>query len=103
MGDSGEQEYAFLWGAQVRLPCDMPDDILRDAIESVREELDLVEDFEGAGGYQVVERIKRKFDAKWSPNWHVIIGRSYGSFVTHETRKFVSFKIYDKAVMMYKC
>ncbi|KAJ8604797.1 hypothetical protein CTAYLR_001071 [Chrysophaeum taylorii] len=102
MADGGEQEHSFMWGAQVRLPCDMPDDILKDAIESVRTELDAVEDFEGAGGNQVVERIKRKFDDKWNPNWCVIIGRSYGSFVTHETRKFVSFKIYDKAVMMYK-
>lgn len=102
MVENGEQEHAFLWGAQVRLPCDMPDDILRDAIESVRAELDAVDDFEGDGGNQVVGNIKRKFDEKWNPSWHVIIGRSYGSFVTHETRKFVSFKIYDKAVMMYK-
>mmetsp|Transcript_77 Transcript_77/g.115 ORF Transcript_77/g.115 Transcript_77/m.115 type:complete len:102 (+) Transcript_77:46-351(+) len=95
------QEYTYLWGAQVRLPCDMPDDILRDAIQSVRAELDAVDDFE-AQGNDIVERIKHKFDEKWNPYWHVIIGRSYGSFVTHETRKFVSFKIYDKAVMMYK-
>jgi len=96
------QEYTTMWGAQVRLPCDMPDDILRDAIESVRAELDSETDLDGAGGNAVVERIKKKFDDKWDPHWHVIIGRSYGSFVTHETRRFISFKLYDKAIMMYK-
>ena len=97
---------ADMWGAQVRLPCDMGDDVLRDAIESVREELNNLEatqgDWEGPAGSEIVERIKRKFDSKWSPSWHVVIGRSYGSFVTHETRQFVSFKINDKAVMLYK-
>ena len=38
------QEYTTMWGAQVRLPCDMPDDLLRDAIESVRAELDTWDD-----------------------------------------------------------
>tara|TARA_B100000482_G_scaffold170133_1_gene136342 strand:- start:102 stop:359 length:258 start_codon:yes stop_codon:yes gene_type:complete len=84
----------------------MGDDVLRDAIESVREELNNLEatqgDWEGPAGSEIVERIKRKFDSKWSPSWHVVIGRSYGSFVTHETRQFVSFKINDKAVMLYK-
>lgn len=95
-----------MWGAQVRLPCDMSDDVLRDAIESVQAELDNLEksslDWEGVAGSEIVERIKKKFDHKWHPSWHVVIGRSYGSFVTHETRKFVSFKINDKAVMLYK-
>ena len=53
-------------------------------------------------GNEVVERIKRKFDAKWEPNWHVVIGKSFGSFVTHEMRGFISFKIDDKSVMMFK-
>ena len=106
MADDKPMEFAHMWGAQVRLPCDMGDDVLRDAIESVREELNNLEatqgDWEGPAGSEIVERIKRKFDSTWSPSWHVVIGRSYGSFVTHETRQFVSFKINDKAVMLYK-
>ena len=82
MAAGGEQEHSFMWGAQERLPCDMPDDILRDAIESVRTELDTVEDLDGQGGNAVVERIKRKFDEKWDPNWHVIIGASALAFLT---------------------
>ena len=55
-----------------------------------------------AAGLKAAEEIKLRFDAKWSPNWHVVVGRSFGSYVTHETTCFVYFYIDDKAVMMYK-
>ena len=46
----------------------------------------------------------------WNPNWHVVIGKNFGSFVTHETRCFLYFyvggmndvSVDSKAVMMYK-
>ena len=46
----------------------------------------------------------------WTPNWHVVIGKNFGSFVTHETRCFLYFytsglgdvSADPKAVMMYK-
>ena len=53
-------------------------------------------------GNEAVGRIKKKFDENWNPAWHVIVGRSYGSFVTHQTRHFCSFKVDNFAVMMYK-
>ena len=36
-------------------------------------------------GLAAAEKIKRHFDERWNPSWHVIIGRNFGSFVTHET------------------
>jgi dynein light chain LC8-type len=48
------------------------------------------------------ETIKNEFDQRWSPHWHVVIGRNFGSYVTHETRNFIFFYLDDKAVMMYK-
>jgi dynein light chain LC8-type len=30
--------------------------------------------------------IKKEFDKKYTPTWHVIIGKSWGSFVTHATK-----------------
>ena len=62
---------------------------------------DLSSDDEDAGNASV-GRIKKKFDEKWSPYWHVVVGRSYGAFATHETRHFCSFKVDNFAVMMYK-
>ena len=30
--------------------------------------------------------IKREFDKKYNPTWHCIVGRNFGSYVTHETK-----------------
>ena len=32
--------------------------------------------------------IKKEFDKKYNPTWHAIVGRNFGSYVTHETRHF---------------
>jgi dynein light chain LC8-type len=53
-------------------------------------------------GLEVAENIKKQFDERWSPYWHVIVGRNFGSFVTHETRMFLYFYLDDKAIMLYK-
>jgi len=53
-------------------------------------------------GLQCAETIKNEFDKRWSPHWHCIVGRNFGSFVTHETKKFVFFYIGDKAIMLFK-
>lgn len=37
--------------------------------------------------------IKREFDKKYNPTWHCIVGRNFGSYVTHETKVFQSLKI----------
>ena len=34
----------------------------------------------------VAAHIKKEFDKKYNPTWHCIVGRNFGSFVTHETR-----------------
>ncbi|KAJ1449174.1 dynein light chain type 1-domain-containing protein [Pelagophyceae sp. CCMP2097] len=80
----------------------MPDDVIKDAILSCTAGMDGCADFE-AQGNDVVEKIKRKFDQTWDPNWHVIIGKSFGSFVTHETKYFISFKMQNGyTAMLYK-
>mmetsp|Transcript_16674 Transcript_16674/g.16038 ORF Transcript_16674/g.16038 Transcript_16674/m.16038 type:complete len:103 (+) Transcript_16674:206-514(+) len=95
------KEWANMWGAKVKLRNDMPDDMLRDAIETSRRVLDNVSDFE-MQGLECAEIIKKEFDTRWSPHWHVIIGRNFGSFVTHETKSFLFFYLGDKAIMIFK-
>ena len=94
----------------------MPDDILKDAIETSRRILGEVTDFESQGiffysfhtlsyffqGLDCAEKIKTEFDIRWSPHWHCIIGRNFGSFVTHETKNFIFFYLGDKAIMLFK-
>jgi dynein light chain LC8-type len=95
------KEWALMWGARVKLPCDMKDDMLKDAIETSRKIIDPAE-FDNKG-LEYAEKIKSEFDSRWVPHWHVVIGRSFGSFVTHETSCFIYFYLYEgKAVMMFK-
>mmetsp|Transcript_21829 Transcript_21829/g.45477 ORF Transcript_21829/g.45477 Transcript_21829/m.45477 type:complete len:103 (+) Transcript_21829:13-321(+) len=100
MGDE-IPEWQMMWGAKVKTPVDMPDDMLKDAILNVTEALAGCENFE-QDGQETVGNIKKYMDKTWSPNWHIVIGKNFGSFVTHETRCFLYFYYNDKACMMYK-
>lgn len=33
--------------------------------------------------------IKKEFDKKHGAKWHCVVGKNFGSFVTHETRGFI--------------
>jgi dynein light chain LC8-type len=46
--------------------------------------------------------LKDQFDARYQPSWHCVVGRSFGSFVTHEHGGFVYFYIDRFAFMLYK-
>ena len=35
--------------------------------------------------------VKKEFDKKHNPTWHCIVGRNFGSYVTHETKHFIYF------------
>ncbi|GMH77761.1 hypothetical protein TL16_g07519 [Triparma laevis f. inornata] len=95
----------MMWGAKVKTPVDMPDDMLKDAVQTTIGALQECENFDKDGN-EVVAQLKKYMDQKWTPNWHVVIGKNFGSFVTHETRCFLYFYYQtnqdSKAVMMYK-
>merc|ERR1711892_382488 len=46
--------------------------------------------------------IKKEFDKKYSPTWHCIVGRNFGSYVTHETKHFAYFYVGQMAVLLFK-
>lgn len=47
MGDG--DEWRMMWGAKVKVPLDMPDDVLKDAITTTRDVLQTCQDFEKEG------------------------------------------------------
>ncbi|KAL2530530.1 Dynein light chain type 1 family protein [Forsythia ovata] len=51
---------------------------------------------------EVAEHIKKMFDNKYGPTWHCIVGKNFGSYVTHETNHFVYFYLDSKAVLLFK-
>lgn len=50
----------------------------------------------------VAAYIKKEMDKKHNPTWHCIVGRNFGSYVTHETKHFVYFYIGQLAVLLFK-
>ncbi|KAH0863117.1 LOW QUALITY PROTEIN: hypothetical protein HID58_080328 [Brassica napus] len=51
---------------------------------------------------EIAENIKKEFDKKHGATWHCIVGRNFGSYVTHETNHFVYFYLDQKAVLLFK-
>lgn len=112
----------MMWGAKVKTPVGMRDDVLEDAIVTVIKEMssresnsspgvslntasrteNSINNSSGNGDLAVIRRVKEHMDETWSPSWHVVIGRNFGSMVTHETKSFLYFYYNSKAVMLYK-
>jgi len=51
---------------------------------------------------QMCAYIKREFDKKYSPTWHVVIGTNFGSHVVHATKHFIYFYLGQKAILLFK-
>ena len=76
---------------------DMNDEMQRDAIDIAA----------AAREHHTIERdiaayIKKEFDKKYSPTWHCIVGRNFGSYITHETNHFIYFYSGQLAVLLFK-
>ena len=46
--------------------------------------------------------IKKEFDKKYQPTWHCVVGRNFGSYVTHETGHFIYFYIGHIAILLFR-
>jgi len=50
----------------------------------------------------IAQHIKKTFDDRKGPTWHCIVGRNFGSFVTHETKHFIYFYLGHCAILLFK-
>ncbi|XP_022090746.1 dynein light chain LC6, flagellar outer arm-like [Acanthaster planci] len=46
--------------------------------------------------------VKKEFDKAYNPTWHCIVGKHYGSYVTHETKQFIYFYLGQIAILLWK-
>ena len=46
--------------------------------------------------------IKQEFAKKHKGIWHCIVGKNFGSFVTHETKAYIYFYVGQMAVLLWK-
>ncbi|KAL9640342.1 MAG: hypothetical protein Q9164_000345 [Protoblastenia rupestris] len=50
----------------------------------------------------IAQYIKKEFDSRFGATWHCIVGRNFGSFVTHETKHFIYFYMGHCAILLFK-
>lgn len=46
--------------------------------------------------------LKKEFDDAYGPAWHCVVGKSFGSFVTHSPAGFLYFSIDSLYVLLFK-
>ncbi|KAJ3515529.1 hypothetical protein NLJ89_g1705 [Agrocybe chaxingu] len=50
----------------------------------------------------IAAQIKKEFDRRHGPTWHVVVGKNFGSYVTHETKHFIYFYVGNLAILIWK-
>jgi len=76
---------------------DMSEDMQQAAIESAQQAIEKFNIEKDIAAY-----IKKDFDKKHNPTWHCIVGRNFGSFVTHESHCFIYFYLGQVAILLFK-
>ncbi|CAH8829524.1 unnamed protein product [Trichobilharzia szidati] len=76
---------------------DMHEDMQESAVHTAVAALDKYEIEKDIAAY-----VKKEFDRKYNPNWHCIVGKHFGSYVTHETQHFIYFYLQDRAFLLFK-
>eukprot|EP00438_Fugacium_kawagutii_P005839 Skav231069 [mRNA] locus=scaffold524:158061:159547:+ [translate_table: standard] len=86
---------------------DMAEDMQQDAIDCATQALEKYNiETLGAGnqglGSSVIQGLRKEFDKKYNPTWHAVVGRNFGSYVTHETKHFIYFYLGQVAILLFK-
>ena len=76
---------------------DMSEDMQQDAVECATQALEKFNIEKDIAAY-----IKKEFDKKYNPTWHCVVGRNFGSYVTHETKHFIYFYLGQVAILLFK-
>jgi len=76
---------------------DMSEDMQQDAVDCASQALEKFNIEKDIAAF-----IKKEFDKKYTPTWHCIVGRNFGSYVTHETKHFIYFYLGQVAILLFK-
>ena len=50
----------------------------------------------------IAQIIKTEFDIMYDPTWHVIVGRGFGSYCTHQAKNYIFFYWGEVGVLLWK-
>ena len=51
---------------------------------------------------KIAKHIKEKFDEKYGPNWHCVVGKNFNSYVSYESKHYIFFYEGQLAILLYK-
>ena len=50
----------------------------------------------------IAQILKTEFDTMYNPTWHCIVGRSFGSYQTHQSKHYIFFYWGEVGVLLWK-
>ncbi|KAL3309861.1 Dynein light chain 1, cytoplasmic [Cichlidogyrus casuarinus] len=77
---------------------DMSNEMQQDSVEIASVALDQFKVEKDIASY-----LKKEFDHRYGPHWHCVVGKNFGSYVTHETKSFIYFNLDNYSFLLYKC
>ncbi|CAI5948045.1 unnamed protein product [Closterium sp. NIES-64] len=82
--------------AQIK-KADMSEEMQKDAIAIASEAME-----SKTSQQDIALHIKTAFDEKHTAVWHCIVGKNFGSYVTHEEKHFIYFFLKGHAILLFK-
>ncbi|KOM43607.1 dynein light chain, cytoplasmic-like [Vigna umbellata] len=90
-------------GFNVRLKSsDMPAHMQEHALRHTRSLLSLSTPSPKLSNTLIARALKKEFDTKYGLAWHCVVGKSFGSFVSHTGGGFIYFSIDSLSVLLFK-
>ena len=77
---------------------DMDEDMVEEAKKVIKEACTTLDNDEA-----MAKMIKLHFDEKYGKIWHCIVGESFGTFGTHETKNYLYIYYKNTAIQIWKC
>ena len=83
---------------------DMTDEMMNEAIKTAKNAFQSSSNRVSGGPYkETAAQIRQHFDKQYGPHWNCIVGRSFGSYVTHEIKTYIYFSVKAHvAVLLWK-
>jgi len=75
----------------------MEDNMQKEAYAVAETALELFSNEKDVAAY-----IRREFEQRYLPTWQCVVGRNFGCFVTHETKRFTYFYIGQIGFLLWK-
>lgn len=77
--------------------CDIPD-AMRDV--AIQLSVEAVSTFDSES--KMASFIKKEFDKRYDGKWHCVVGRAYGSYVTHDQERFIYIQVGNEVILLFK-